>query len=38
MKTGVIYCYHINNKYYVGKTCDKESKRKKLIVNIILDF
>ena len=29
MKTGVIYCYHINNKYYVGKTYDKESKRKK---------
>ena len=31
MKTGVIYCYHINNKYYVGKTYDKESKTKKTL-------
>jgi len=27
MKRGIIYCYHINNKYYVGKTYDKERKR-----------
>lgn len=29
MKKGVIYCYCINNKYYVGKTYDKEKKRQK---------
>ena len=26
---GVIYCYHIGNKYYVGKTYGKERKRQK---------
>lgn len=29
MKKGVIYCYFINNKYYVGKTYGTEKKRKK---------
>ena len=26
---GVIYCYYINNKYYIGKTYGKEKKRQK---------
>lgn len=29
MKRGVIYCYFINNKYYVGKAYTSEKKRQK---------
>lgn len=29
MFKGIIYCYHINNKYYVGKTYGTEKKRQK---------